>query len=143
MQTTIAATVARPASAQPERSSYAVLLTSGPQDGGKRATLALAAACTAQAMELDTIVFLIGDGAHWAYDGHAEEIHSPGFPALADLIESFAESGGQILLCSACDAVCAAPTDTGGRPLTRRGDVRPRGLASVLSHTVKGASVTF
>jgi predicted peroxiredoxin len=141
--TTIAAAVSRPLTPHAERRCYAVLLASGAQDGGKRATLALAAACTAQAMDLDTIVFLIGDGAHWAYDGHAEEIHSPGFPALADLIASFLEAGGQILLCSACDAVCASPADAGGKPLTRRRDVRPRGLASVLSHTVKGGSVTF
>lgn len=40
------------------RGCYTVILASGPEDGGKRATLALAAACTAQAMDLDTIVFL-------------------------------------------------------------------------------------
>lgn len=140
---TIAAAISRPVDSRPERRRYAVLLTSGPHDGGKRATLALAAACTAQALDLDTIVFLIGDGAHWAYDGHAEQVHAPGFPALADLIASFLEAGGQLLLCSACDAVCASPTDAHGRALTRRRDVRPRGLAAVLSHTVKGGSVTF
>jgi predicted peroxiredoxin len=113
-----------------------VILASGSEDGGKRATLALAAACTAQAMDLDTIVFLIGDGAQWAYDGHAERVHAPGFPALADLIDSFIEAGGQLLLCSACDAICA-PSGT------RRGDVRVRGLAALLSHTAGGSAVTF
>ena len=116
--------------------SYAVILASGADDGGKRATLALAAACTAQAMDLDTIVFLIGDGAYWAYAGHAEQVHAPGFPALADLIESFVEAGGQLLLCSACDGICA-------RPATRRADVRVRGLASLLSLTLDGRSLTF
>ena len=52
-------------------------------------------------------MFLLGDGAHWAYDGRAEQIHAPGFPALADLIDSFVEAGGQLLLCSACDGSCA------------------------------------
>jgi predicted peroxiredoxin len=120
----------------PARDPYAVILASGPEDGGKRATLALAAACTAQAMDLDTIVFLLGDGAHWAYDGHAEQVHSPGFPALADLIDLFVEAGGQLLLCSACDGTCAIQR-------SRRRDVRVSGLASLLSHAVGGSAVTF
>lgn len=121
---------------RPERGNYAVILASGPEDGGKRATLAFAAACTAEAMDLRTIVFLVGDGAHWGYDGHAERVHAPGFPALAELIDSFIEAGGQLLLCSACDAVCA-------KPGPRRRDVRVKGLASLLSHTATGSSVTF
>ena len=118
------------------RNQYAVILASGAEDGGMRATLALAAACAAQAMDLDTIVFLLGDGAFWAYDGHAERVHAPGFPALADLIEAFVEAGGQLQLCSACDANCAAPG-------TRRREIHVRGLASLLSHTVGGSAVTF
>ena len=118
------------------RDAYAVILASGPEDGGKRATLALAAACTAQAMDLDTIVFLLGDGAHWAYAGYAEQVHAPGFPALTGLIDLFIESGGQLLLCSACDGICAVPSK-------RRCDVRVAGLASLLSHTVGGSAMTF
>ena len=125
-----------PAPKHPARAPYAVILASGPEDGGKRATLALAAACTAQAMDLDTIVFLLGDGAHWAYDGHAEPVHAPGFPALTDLIDLFVDAGGQLLLCSACDGVCAVAS-------ARRRDVRVSGLAALMSHTVCGSAVTF
>jgi predicted peroxiredoxin len=136
VNSTFASPMPLPASTRHVRDAYAVILASGPDDGGKRATLALAAACTAQAMDLDTVVFLVGDGAHWAYDGHAEQVHAPGFPALADLMESFAEAGGQLLLCSACHAVCAHGD-------TRRPDVRVRGLAALLSHTMEGGAVTF
>ncbi len=127
----------------PVRGNYAVILASGAEDGGKRATLALAAACTTQAMDLDTIVFMVGDGVHWGYEGHAENIHTPGFPALAELMASFFESGGEVFLCSACDAVCALPVDADGKALKRRRGVRLEGLASVLFHTVRGGSVTF
>jgi predicted peroxiredoxin len=120
----------------PARACCTVILASGPEDSGKRATLALAAACTAQAMDLDTVVFLLGDGAHWAYAGHAEQAHAPGFPALPDLLESFVEAGGRLLLCSACDGTCAL----GG---FRRRDVRVSGLATLLSHTIGGSAVTF
>jgi len=89
------------------RDPYAVILANGPEDGGKRATRALAAACTAQATDLETIVFLLGDGAHWVCDGHAEQAHAPGSPALADLIDLFVQAGGQLLVCSACGGTCA------------------------------------
>ncbi len=136
MQLSSISALAPARSARRARDPYAVILASGVEDGGKRATLALAAACTAQAMDLDTIVFLLGDGAYWAYDGHAEQVHAPGFPALADLIDSFVEAGGELLLCSACDGICALPS-------ARRPEVRVRGLASLLSHTVGGSAVTF
>src|SRR4029453_16795323 len=110
LNSTFASPSSPPAPKHLARDAYAVILASGLEDGGKRATLAFAAACTAQMMDLDTIVFMIGDGAHWAYDGHAEQVRAPGFPALADLIDLFVEAGGQLLLCSACDGTCALPS---------------------------------
>jgi len=123
--------------------NYVVVLSSGDEDAGKRATLAFSTACTAQAMELDTQVFLIGDGAHWAYKKHTDGVHQLGFPALQDLIESFLEMEGKIYLCSACDAVCAVPESSGGDILERHPTIQPRGLASILEHMVGGSSVTF
>jgi predicted peroxiredoxin len=141
--TTISTSSPLPTHSQPERGNYAVILASGPQDGGKRATLAFAAACTARAMNLNTIVFLVGDGAHWGHDGHADGVHAPGYPALNDLMDSFLESGGQILLCSACAATCYVSSGAEGQSPARRRDIRIQGLASVLSHTAKGSSMTF
>ena len=122
---------------------YVVVLSTGGEDLGKRATLAFSTACTAQAMELDTQVFLVGDGSHWAYQKNTEGVHQMGFPALDDLIESFVEMEGKIYLCSACDAVCAVATEEDGGPLVRHPTIQPRGLASILEHMVGGSSVTF
>ena len=54
--------------------NYVIMLKSGLDDGGKRATLAFSAACSARAMDLKTQVFLIGDGSHWAYEASTEVI---------------------------------------------------------------------
>ena len=123
--------------------NYVIMLTSGVDDGGKRATLAFSAACSARAMDLKTQVFLIGDGSHWAYEGSADGVRQQGFPALEDLLDSYMELGGQIFVCSACDSVCTLPMDEHDRPLRKRPGVEPRGLASILSYTVEGTSVTF
>jgi predicted peroxiredoxin len=125
------------------RRPYVVVLTAGRDDGGKRATIAISAACTAQSMDLDTHVFLVGDGSYWAYEGSADSVHVKGFPALQDLIEAFVELGGRMYVCSACDSVCAVPEGTDDGPRTRRSGVEPRGLAAVLPYTLSGGCVTF
>lgn len=123
--------------------NYVVVLSSGAEDGGKRATLAFSAACTAKAMDLDTQIFLVGDGSHWAYQGNCDGISQKGFPTLASLMESFIELEGRIFVCSACDTVCSLPQDNAGRPLFRQPFIQPRGLASVMEHMVGGSSITF
>jgi predicted peroxiredoxin len=59
-----------------------VMLTSDNGDGGKRATLAYTAATCAAAMDKRTVMFLVGDGAHWAYEGRTSGIQANGFPAI-------------------------------------------------------------
>ena len=122
--------------------NYVVILASGPEDGGKRATLAFSVACSAAAMDMVPHVFLIGDGSYWAYQGHTDTIHSPGFPPLEELVNSYLELEGSLYVCSACDSVCAMPHVNGSLPSKRPG-VQVRGLPSVLQHMVNGSSVTF
>jgi predicted peroxiredoxin len=129
-----------PPDRQPSR-NYVVMLTSGCNDGGKRATLAFAAACAALSLDLDTHVFLIGDGSHWAYEGNSDPVSEPGFPPLSELMDVFCDLGGEIYICATCDRVCSVPGE--GQRRKRRADIQPRGLASVLSHMIGGTSVTF
>ncbi|MDX1696836.1 MAG: DsrE family protein [Thiohalobacterales bacterium] len=120
-----------------------VILASGPEDDGKRATLAYSAAVTSLGMDTPTRLFLVGDGAFWAYEGHTSGFRMPGFPALSDLVEAFSELGGETWICSTCDQFCGVPSDGhhGGR--SRRPDVQPRGMASILPEVAMGSSITF
>jgi len=113
------------------------MLTSGGEDQGTRATLAFSAACTALSLDFDTRVFLVGDGGHWAYEESCGGIARPGFPPLAELVDTFLEMGGRIYLCAACDAP-GSPA-----PRQRRHKVQSLSLAPVLSHMVGSTTVTF
>lgn len=121
---------------------HVVVLATGPEDGGRRATLAFAAGCTALTLDLRAQVFLIGDGSHWAYEGASEGVAQKGFPPLAELLDTFIELGGEVSICSACDGVCSLPGPD-GKGRRRRREIQPRGLASVLAHLVGGTSLTF
>ena len=122
--------------------NYVVMLTCGGNDGGKRATLAFATACAALSLDLDTHVFLIGDGSHWAYEGNSDPVTEPGFPPLSELMDDFTDLGGEIYICATCERVCSAPGKD-GQERKRRPEIQPQGLASVLSYMVGGTSITF
>lgn len=122
--------------------SYVIVLTTGLEDQGKRATLAFSAACSALALDMTTHLFMVGDGSHWAYEGHAEPIHQAGFPALQELIEAYLELGGKLYICSACDQVCSLPL-VDGTVLVRRAEVEVCGLVSILDYAADGTTITF
>lgn len=124
------------------KKNYVVMLTADNADGGKRATLAFSAACAAIAMDLNPIVFLIGDGAYWAYEGASDDIVAKGFPPLRELMDTFFELGGNVYICAACDQVCSVPDEV-GTVKQRLPAIQPRGLAAILTHMVGGTSVTF
>jgi len=120
-----------------------VILTSGQEDAGKRATLAFSLACTAQSMDRASYVFMIGDGVHWAYEGHGDGVQVAGFPALNELIETFVELGGVIFVCSTCDKVCGLPSGGSGAFLKRNPNIQPLGLASLLPYLDGASPITF
>lgn len=120
-----------------------VVLASGAEDGGKRATLALSMACTALTMEQNTLLFLVGDGSYWAYQGHADGIRIAGFPSLEELLESFVELGGNLSVCSACNHATCHITGNRDKAVTLRPEVQVQGMATVMEHLMLGRAVTF
>lgn len=123
-------------------SPLVIMLTSGPEDGGKRAILTYSAACTSLGIDTPTRIFLVGDGAYWGYEGHSD-YQMNGFPPLQALVEMFAELGGETYICSTCDQACGIPGEDGHLHRVRRPDVQPCGLAPILAAITRGSSVTF
>lgn len=71
-------------------------------DDPDRATVGFVVANAAVGCEQETIVFLSIEGVRLAVEGAADSIHEEGFAPLADLMKSFVEGGGRILVCSPC-----------------------------------------
>jgi predicted peroxiredoxin len=127
----------------PKDQTLVVLLATGNEDGGKRATLAFTAATCAAAMDKRTVMFMVGDGAHWAYEGRAAGVQQKGFPPLEELMDCLIEMGGEMYVCSTCDEVCSVPSDDEAENFNRHPAIRPRGMSAVLSDMTDGRSVTF
>lgn len=129
---------------QPEPATPActIILASGIEDGGTRATLALSMACTALSMDADTHVFLVGKGSYWAYQGPGREIQVNGFPALRELFANYLELGGSMGVCAACDeARCSLGVDEASLP--RWPEIQVQGMATLMERMVDGRVVTF
>jgi len=127
----------------PTQETLVVLLTTGRDDDGKRATLAFTAATCAAAMDKRTIIFMVGDGAYWAYEGRTAGVRQKGFPLLGELMDFLIEMGGEMYVCSTCDEVCSVPSDDEAEDLKRHPAIQPRGMSAVLSDMTDGHAVTF
>lgn len=79
-----------------------VVLTTGKQDRGTRATLAFAWACTALAMGKAVSLYLTMDGTLWAMNGSMKGLQVEGFEPLQQYLEQFLLLGGEILVCAPC-----------------------------------------
>ncbi|MHA1864049.1 MAG: DsrE family protein [Candidatus Thorarchaeota archaeon] len=55
---------------------------------------------TAQAIEVETTIFLMMDAVQLLVKGMAEKVVAPGFPPLPELIATFLENGGKLHVCS-------------------------------------------
>lgn len=128
---------------KPAQETLVVILATGNEDGGKRATLAFTAATCAAAMDKRVIMFMVGDGAHWAYEGRTTGVQQNGFPPLEELMDCLIDMDGNIYVCSTCDEVCSVPSDDEAIDLRRHSAIEPRGMSAVLSDMTEGRCVTF
>ncbi len=78
-----------------------IIATHGPDDL-ERATFPFVMANAALVMDTETIVVLQGSAVLLAKKGSYEHVYAAGLPPLKDLMKSFLEQGGKLLVCTPC-----------------------------------------
>lgn len=116
-----------------------IMLTTGPEDRGSRATLAFSMGVSALISGVDVSLYLTMGGTFWSRERAHAGVHIAGFEPLAAYVEQFAEAGGQLLVCSPCDAFfCAIAGDGGLTPGAER-----CGLGHIVDLALDSAVVTL
>jgi len=83
------------------REKLVFMVTHGPFDP-ELATIPFVMGCAALASEVDVVLGFQGEGVRLAHEGVADKVEAPEFPPLAQLLDTFRELGGQLLVCSPC-----------------------------------------
>jgi uncharacterized protein involved in oxidation of intracellular sulfur len=78
-----------------------IICTVGPTNPEK-ATLPFVLATAAQAMDVPVTVILQSDAVEFARKGLAEQVNAKGFLPFKQLLDTFLELEGELLLCSPC-----------------------------------------
>ncbi len=78
-----------------------IVATHGPEDP-ERATLPFVVANAALVMDVGAVVALQGTGVLLARKGEAGHIFAAGLPPLKELMDTFLELGGKLLVCTPC-----------------------------------------
>ena len=77
------------------------IINHGPDDP-ERVTFPFVMANAALAMDTGAVIVLQGTGVLLAKKGTYDHIYAPGLPPLKDLIKTFMEQGGKLLICDSC-----------------------------------------
>ena len=83
------------------REKIVIFGTHGPEDP-ERASLPFVIGNAALVMEVEVVVMLQGTAVFLAKRGCYEHVFAAGLPPLKDLVDSFLELGGTLLICTPC-----------------------------------------
>lgn len=123
----------------PANNPVVVVLTTGKQDRGARATLAFGWACTALAAGVSVTLFLTIDGAVWALRDATKGIVVEGFEPLHNYLEQFVALGGELLVCAPCTKYYCGLRE--GEEGELHAEVKVAGLMTVVGRAANGAQV--
>jgi predicted peroxiredoxin len=84
-----------------EKDKIVLMCTHGPEDA-ERATIPFVLATAAQALDTEAVIGLQVEGVRLAVKGVADDVAAPSFLPLRQLLDSYLESGGQLLVCGPC-----------------------------------------
>jgi len=84
-----------------KREKILIFGTHGPEDP-ERACLPFVIGNAALVMEVQVTIMLQGSGVLIAKEGCYEHVFAAGLPPLKDLMDSFIEQGGALLICTPC-----------------------------------------
>ena len=69
----------------------------------EKAAMPFVMANAALAMDMQAVIALQGNGVYLAQKGYVEKMADPGgFPPMTELLSSFLELGGKLLVCTPC-----------------------------------------
>ena len=80
-----------------EEKEKIVLIATHAGEDPERAIFPFMLATAAQAMDVEAVVVLQGNGAYLAKKGYADDISFPGLTPLKSLIETYVANGGMVL----------------------------------------------
>ncbi len=79
-----------------------IIITSGKEDGGRKATIAFCLAISSILSGIKTSIFLTGNGTYWCDKKQSGTVKIEGFEPLADYIDNFLENDGKLMVCTPC-----------------------------------------
>jgi len=85
-----------------ERVEKIVIISTIGNEHPEKATIPYVMATAAMASDVETVMILQSNAVVLAKQGEAEKVVASGFMPVKQLIETFIEMGGKLLLCSPC-----------------------------------------
>ena len=85
-----------------ENRDILIIISTGKEDGGRKASLGFALATSSVFSGIKTSLFLTGSGSTWGVVKHAKTSHIEGFESIDQYINDFISNDGKLLMCSPC-----------------------------------------
>jgi predicted peroxiredoxin len=118
------------------------IISSGPEEA-HRAVLGFSTAAAAVASGMRVVLFLVMNGARWAFQSGDHQIDVPGFQPVSELIRLIQAGGGTIEVCSNCfHQACSVEPDLAPNKTILPGITRG-GLTTVAVRMAHTSTVTF